>query len=607
MMLAPAVPQQSTLSSTLAAAKRLVQLYEDARQRVETESQHQDALKARVREQYEHFHSVDIVGMLIKQKELEMQLQFEYASQALCRLEACQDVTELPRLVLQVQKHMPARLPRQTATKKQLDTIVSRKRETLLGSFHEQFESHLSDAATSTTGDDAADSAQGGQSIHMWSSFLGVSRVWLLAYSMVSLLPVVLGESASRVLDIYQQDILEEALLPMWGRFLFHLTAARDEASQEQLLWTFGYARSYVELLCDMCAQISQGGLLERLCPGAYREAGARHVVEKAVRFLRAHVAQIVLAHASGVDICGGCGSSGSSSSGGIMRVVEFSLELDHFLNQQCPGREPGEALTVTAVFCDAPALFRRWLEADFCKLRGLLEAVCFDAQSVYASAFSSAEPSGAGAEVEAKALTLARPPSRYFCYRGVYESLALFVLASKRYACLPAAAQAALSSAILEPLLAVALGLLMLRVRSCAVLHAIDSCEYLPLPFPPGSGSDMPDMPVELSRFVSTAAYLEEALAASSVRTLWTCPERFAGRVDEVRKWVPKHCTAREGGMIRREFEFSPFNLVVRVMPFPAAAAAERAAERTCQIVDVVAAEAVGLSADLCRKFSEG
>ena len=576
-----------TVAGCVASSQSLVGLYEDTERGAARQRERDEALVSRVSAQHEHFHSVDVMAMLQRQRELELNLQFMQVIEALARLEASDDVDEIPRLVLLVQQHMPPRLPRQTATKRRLDTVVAAKRTSLLTSFHAQFEAHLSEAAE--PGD-----------TNLWSAFLLTARTWLLAYATTSLLPAVLSESPTRVVDLYQQEVLEEALLPLWGRFLFHLTAAREDSSQDQLLWTFGYARSHVELLCDLCGSLASG-LLQRLCLGAYREAGAGHVVDKAVRFLRAHVAKIVLAHCGSSGGSAGAAGSGSKSDGdgdggALLRVLESSLELDRFLSEQCP-REG--ALTVTAVFCDAPAVFRLWLEADWAKLRALAEAVCFEADCVYRPAFSSA------VDPPLSPLLLEGPRPRLFCYRGVYELLSLFVLASRRYELLPAAAQADLCGAVLEPLLLAAVGLVLLRVPSCQVLHAIYTCADLG---PGGDGS----MPAELSQLVAAAAYLDAALAASSVRAMSTCPERFAVRLAELNAWLPKHCTAREGGAIRREFEFSPYNLLVMVMPFPSSPpAVNQGLTRTRtghmgDVVDAARAQTQTLLADLCRRWQE-
>lgn len=571
-----------TTADCVASSRGLMVLYEDAERDAARQRERDEALVSRVNAQHEHFHSVDVLSMLQRQRELELNLQFVQANEALSRLEASDDVDEIPRLVLLVQQHMPPRLPRQTATKRRLDAVVAAKRASLLASFHAQFEAQLSEAAE--PGD-----------AHLWSAFLHTARTWLLAYSTTSLLPAVLSESPARVVDLYQQEVLEEALLPLWGRFLFHLTAAREDASQDQLLWTFGYARSHVELLCDLSGSLASG-LLQRLCPGGYREAGAGHVVEKAVRFLRAHVAQILLTHGGGGGSSSSGGSGGGNKSdvgdgdgGALLRVLESSLELDRFLCDQYPRHD---ALTITAVFCDAPAIFRRWLEADWAKLRSLAEAVCFDADSVYRPAFASKAPT-----------PLEGPRPQLFCYRGVYELLSLFVLASRRYELLPAAAQAALCAAVLEPLLLAAVGLVLLRVPSCQVLHAVYTCADV------GRASVDGGMPAELSQFVAAVAYLDAALAASSVRAMWTCPERFSGRLEELAVWLPKHCTAREAGAIRREFEFSPYNLLGMAMPFPSPAAANHGQSRTVHmgdVVDAARAQIQGLSDDLCRRWRE-
>lgn len=234
---------------------------------------------------------------------LQNRIQLLSLAKKISDLQQFLNVQDMPDLILDVIDYVPQYLPKGCIIEKMLIQTVSTLKESLLFSFHKEFEVHLEGNR------DENDAKK------LWSNFLGIARDWLLAYALVSLLPIVISDSRSLILEKYT-DALDEALTPLWGRFHFHLGSARESQSFEQVLWTFSYAKSFVTLLNDLCTQLTDTGKLQKLHQGDYKEAALNHISDKAVRFMRAHLAQIIIDNSPmSTEIC--------------MQLVEHSLEFD--------------------------------------------------------------------------------------------------------------------------------------------------------------------------------------------------------------------------------------------------------------------------------------
>ena len=131
-----------------------------------------------------------------------------------------------------------------------LKSTCSRLKASLLARFHLSFEAML---------DSSSDPGGGTAGTQMWQKFLSLSQQWLLGYTALSMLPVAaLPDTAkSSILRETYQNSIDEAIGPLWGRFRFHLQHARDSRSVQQVLWSFQYAKSFSELLLDLCSLIT--------------------------------------------------------------------------------------------------------------------------------------------------------------------------------------------------------------------------------------------------------------------------------------------------------------------------------------------------------------
>jgi hypothetical protein len=129
-------------------------------------------------------------------------------------------VKDIPSLIFAVRDDVPGVLLPHSRIKKVVMETVTEIKQKLLAQFHKLLEDHL----VASQGDSFSSDADGksGASRSLWGQFLSQARDWLLAYTMVTLLPVVLTETKAMILEKFQST-LDEALTPTWGRYHFHL------------------------------------------------------------------------------------------------------------------------------------------------------------------------------------------------------------------------------------------------------------------------------------------------------------------------------------------------------------------------------------------------
>jgi hypothetical protein len=286
---------------------------------------------------------------------------------------------------------------------------------------------------------------------------------------LIYLLPTALSDTKVDV-DGRYQSLLDEALTPLWARFHFQLSHARESESYEQLQWTFGYVQSFVEMLIDLVEQITSTGRLQKLYDCDYKDAGIRHIVDKATRFLRAHVAN-VLATYKPLDnsLC--------------ILLIENSLEVDKFFQNL-----RSQVLTVSSVVYDAKAAHHQWVQLEREHFLAMLQ-VELGKVDVFAYHFEGETDaltddfvSECNPGIRSDSLDrIKTKPAK--CFAGLHTCLHLFALACERYAYLPEGSQDILCDAIVEPLLCVAVGLLLFRIRTHPVLFAISHGSGIPTP----------------------------------------------------------------------------------------------------------------------------
>ena len=128
---------------------------------------------------------------------------------------------------------------------------------------------------------------------------------------------------------------------------------------------------------------------------------------------------------------------------------------------------------------------------------------------------------------------------SKEFCFYSVYDCLSLFILATNRYAHLPAYVQNAFGRLILEPLLAICMGLLLYRIRTCLVLKDIGRGMLPPDNISPKTRPD------EMIAVIKSATYVKNSLLAMDGNTVKVKKDRFEIRWKLVRAWVTDAATS--------------------------------------------------------------
>ena len=288
-------------------------------------------------------------------------------------------------------------------------------------------------------------------------------------------------------------------------------------------------------------------------------------MLEKAAKFMRAHLAQIVVDFSPlSRELC--------------MQLVEETLELDDWLHaiarktiveardvsklaSSSPDRGSIYApITVCAVIYDAKEMFHQWLLLEHRHFHFELRGKFQDGKKVFQFAFGNDEVDSHSANSPARSVNpamkgLSFQATRQRCYQGVYQCMTLFFTACERYQYLPPAAQRILSIVVLEPLLCTALGLLLYKTRNSSVLYQISMGTYKPVSNPtkgPKSGSknipfganETPNAtPDELQEYYDSAQYFQVCLEHSARRHLvsHSASQFRASLWSELQTWMPQ------------------------------------------------------------------
>jgi len=413
----------------------------------------------------------------------------------------------IPELIFNLLNEVPCALLRQSKIRQYVLESIKRQRSNLLFKFHERLDDHLVSSDKLAGVHYTSDSSGAEQ----WESFISIARDMLLSYALLCMLPAMLTESNRSVIIDQFQQALDDALTPMWGRFHFHLNLSFsdsdtiDEESpqssqnqlqsvKQQIVWTFKYAKNFIQMLSGLCDRITVSSTFTRLAESIpqltstvkspvisdrkddnnnslneeFRLAGREHVAIKAGKFMKAFVARVLEQHfipseqkSTGIDE-----PAASYNSSFFSQFLEEILELDETLRttlmnetrQYCSD-------SVIEVIASQRNLFAKWISIDHTfflfSLRGLLAKP----KNAFAFDFNHHEDSD-------KAFALTERKHR--CYRGVYRLVELLQLACQRYANLTDNAKRRVAEVLLEPLLVTAIGIFLFKIRSDAALLSI-------------------------------------------------------------------------------------------------------------------------------------
>lgn len=445
------------------------------------------------------------------------QLQLLILARAMQKLDRCTNILEIPELILSVKHSMPKVIVDGTKIKSLIDRVVSDTRSHLLKKFHCFFEEQLNEESLANITDPSMSRSHSGKR-SMWEVFLRRSRDWLLSYSLVSILPVTLSTQSNQIVLEKFQDSWDEALTPIWGRFYHHLRMTRDSKSKNQIIWTFNYSRSFIDMLINLCKQITQAEQMQQLCANVdYTTAGIQQIVDKSLKFLKAHIAQVFVEME--------CNQSF------LMELIEEIVEFDNWLFFVSEARSVVAGSIrhgLAPIVYESKEIFHNWIN---------LEQSLIYEQIHFATAAPSANPfdlhfctsmgsSGTDRDNSVQTLT---------CYNSVYIVLSLFVNTRTRYSFFPVPAQWILSELILEPLLCSALGLLLYKIRCTSDLFNISV------------GTQLKDLQnsQEWKHFKSAVSYFQSAISEVPSNQLGkrvvADSKRCKKRWTIVQNWIPK------------------------------------------------------------------
>lgn len=442
-------------------------------------------------DQRDKLTKVDVLDKFNKLITLQTELSFIRVRKCVENLQRIESVSMIPSILLELYESIPKPLSGDTKISKIIIETLSKLRRELLVTFNEKFEKYIGGVVTNEKQKDEDDKPMVG-SLSKFNQFLSNAKVLLLAYILVCLFPHTLNDTSTLMLIEKYKDAIDTVLTPLWGKFHFHLTSARSSHITEQIIWTFKYCQTYVQLLVDLTEQLTSSSELQQLYQANYHTAGLALITDKTVRFMRAHVAQIL-------------SDNNNSATTQRLALVESVLELDDFLQTIYPPQT-----YVIEVICDARPWLQYWLMADQKFFQTLVMQAC-DPLEAYTCPFSS--------------------PMR--CYSCVYDCLSLFLTACKRYAYASRPAQEMFVELILEPLLHICLGSVLLRIRTSPQLVDLGN-KILPL-----SGSRPEDLCIVIESVQYVTECFRSCSADVSINTIRSRKGRLESNWKTSRLWI--------------------------------------------------------------------
>eukprot|EP01038_Epipyxis_sp_PR26KG_P014194 gene14194-19047_t len=482
-------------------------------------------------------HYEKIEEMITSYLKLKLKIHHMNLYVIVMKLKETENIIDIPDMIFNMVQEVPPNLLMKPSKIKQIvDLAIKEMKTRFLEHFHRLFEEHLSDSEKFSS------EQQEGKVI--WNSFLSNARDWLLAYTVIALLPSILSGSKNSILERYH-EVMDEAFTPIWGRFHYHLSMAREAKSQEQILWTFSYTKSFVAMLCDLSDQLTSSGQLKRLCAVDYRKVGLKMVIDKAIRFLRAHVA-VILSDVSNTSSILASQASLIVEDSSCIQLVEEVLELDHVFAETLSSALSDDnthysiGSTICSVIFDKKEVFIQWIESDFQHCKAFLKENFQDYHHAFSlpsmcSQFSSENMSFSGVEQTEDNSKFQNSNWLRRCYVGVYSALTLFFQTTQRYQYLPEASQLLISEFILEPLLVSILSLFLYRIRSHAILFAVSEDNI----------KNVYEFPEDYKTFRCSVHYFQTSLStihnSKIISRFKASSMRLKKRWREIQSWMPR------------------------------------------------------------------
>ena len=505
-----------------------------------------DRLKStssRVSTVQQHMKKYNIIQKLqhyIYRKNVYKLLQLSMSLKELNQICTDNQLIRVPDLVMKIVQDDSAAtmIPNNSQIKTLLITSVTKIRKQQLLYFQQDFENHLiyesssSATATESTSTASHHNHTSAQTTNSWESFLNKSKLWLLSYTSVSLLPVILTESKSLLPERYI-EYLDEALTPLWGRFHFHLNINKDSIQSSllninhytstntntnisststsasslslltlynnHLLWIFNYSKNFIHLISGFCTEMitsNKLSFLDTFFNTASNNSNntdkdkdnnnsnitntdiatliRSYVVDKAIRFMRAHVANvvmIVLSSSSTPTTTNSNSNSNSISSSNnnilllnqcVIALVNEIFSLDHYFNSQLIAVNDRDSpdnnndssshntnksatvptntntLWISPIIYDAKAFYYKWLLYEYTNYTAMMKSfvVDVDPRDLFICKFgvSTTASITAAGRVVSDVSSESNQFSYRCCYKSVYQCMKMFILATQRY-----------------------------------------------------------------------------------------------------------------------------------------------------------------------------
>jgi hypothetical protein len=360
---------------------------------------------------------------------LEAEYELRQLHQLVDKLANSSDPRLLPAIVEDIVRVAPSALPVNTKIYSYLTATCDEVSRLMLQSFHSLFEDHLEASSINNTEKNS------------WAVFYDLGKHKVIAYVLACLLPHVIA-AARDLADIYEKS-LDMILSPLWSRFYFHLVAAREDGSLNQVLWTFEFAKIFCQSLIGLFEFVTSSTCLMSLVEHHGIISNNTFLLDKVSRFMRAHISQCI-------------DSLTIVTREEALCFAECAIEFDGFLT------DFGVAtLYTTTVVRDYPLIFNFWIHADVLYVKKLLLSA-IDTDDCLTSVFIDSN-------------SMLNQSADEFFFSFVYQSCWIMThMCPYRYNFLDELCIDTIYHIIVEPVILSAMGFVLFQIRTDPLLVSL-------------------------------------------------------------------------------------------------------------------------------------
>ena len=432
---------------------------------------------------------------------LEAEYKLTKLAGSLSALECYENISDIPQLVKELVQNAPKMLPSESKIFSMLNETSGIICTAISGQFNANFEALLVKCASVHDGK------------QLWADFLCDSSNQIVSYVLLNILPRILSNTGN-IGECFEESV-DSILSPMWSRFYFHLSTAREEKTLSQLQWTFDYCKGFTDTMTTIFAEITSDQYLRSLLNEARYNITNLAISEKIIRFMRAHVAEFM-------EILS------PFEKNAILSIVESSIEVDEYIRMQCSDQIPSQY--ISEVICDYKSAFHIWVQEDqsyfLSRLYGSLQ---IHKNTAFAMRFKNSlyETYTSSASVSLPALSRSNGVN---CFCSVYEVIWILVhICNRRYQFVPKPCQDIIMGEIIEPLMLSSIALLLFHIRTDNILKALSKGA---LPGIDGGHYESKTFLDSISEVVQSISYLNLSLQSLELLSGMQCDNlRFERR----------------------------------------------------------------------------